>query len=509
MSVPQPVSRRQVDPDPSITSAIGRHHSLATAVADLVDNSIDAGARNVLIRFITRGGYAEGLEVIDDGKGMDTPAIDEAMTYARKRAYEDAALGHFGIGLKAASLSQAESLVVWSRRYGAPAVGRRILRSTIDGGPVVESYSADDSEARIRAAGVEFPLDTGTIVEWRDVRTFLRSSSILDQTVWLEKAVESILTHLGLVLHRILAKRVVVVTIEVSDEFGSGIPRVVAPLNPFGYDRSGAAGLPFDLIALLPAGEATARAHVWPTEARSRSGFVLAADGPLDTQGLYVYRNDRLLQAGGWCELAMRSPELSYARLELNIGPAVDGHITINPEKTGVVLDSTLKDALLAARSVDGRTFGDFLRAAEGRSQESRKRTARPVTIVEPRGGLPPDVLAAFESAVDFNLDEESVEIRWITLPPGEFFRIDRESRRLSLNLRYRHAVVGRRSLDPSDAPLVKALVFILLNDHFAGTIRGPREKRREAAWQTILVAAAQAQADDPPSVNGGTDDRH
>lgn len=51
-SAPQPVGSKVVPPDPSITSAIGRHHTLATAVADLVDNSIDFGATHVLVRFL-------------------------------------------------------------------------------------------------------------------------------------------------------------------------------------------------------------------------------------------------------------------------------------------------------------------------------------------------------------------------------------------------------------------------------------------------------------------------
>src|SRR5699024_7426327 len=186
-TTPVPIGSRRVDPDPSITSAIGRHHSLATAVADLVDNSIDAGALNVLVRFLIESGIPVGLRVIDDGRGMDTPAIDEAMTYARKRDYDPHDLGHFGIGLKSASLSQADCLIVWSRRYGAPPVGRRLLRSTIDSGPMVESYTSVDAGDQLAAADVEFDLTTGTIVDWSDVRSFLRSDSWDDQSAWLEK----------------------------------------------------------------------------------------------------------------------------------------------------------------------------------------------------------------------------------------------------------------------------------------------------------------------------------
>lgn len=492
---PLPVSSRRVDPDPSITSAIGRHHSLPTAVADLVDNSIDAGARHVLVRFVVADGIPRRLEVIDDGSGMDTEAVDAAMTYARKRQYGHADLGHFGIGLKAASLSQADALFVWSRRYGAPTVGRRILRSTIDNGPVVDAYDTEDAESRFAGADVDFSLRSGTIVEWADVRTFLRTTDVDEQRGWMERQVDALVTHLGLVLHRILARQDVRITVEEYDvAFGPGAPRVVQPLDPFGYDRTGARGYPAELRIDLGDGIAVATAHVWPEHGRGSAGFILDGRGPLDTQGLYVYRRDRLLQVGGWSGLMMRSRELSYARMALEITPETERHVTINPEKTGVVLDSTLKDALHAAVAADGSGLDDFRRAAETGAREARKRQSRPVTVVEPRGGLPAAVLEAYEESTEFDLTEPSVELRWSTLPYDEFFRVDRAAHALVLNLRYRTAVVGRKSLRRDDAPLVKSLLHLLANQHFKGSYRGASAKRHDEAWQAILVAAAQEQ---------------
>lgn len=192
-----PVSSVQVPPDPAITSAIGRHHSLETAIADLVDNSIDAGARIVQVRFLLEGGVAVGLQVLDDGCGMDTTAVDAAMRYAHRHKRAESALGHFGVGLKAASLSQAETLLVWSRRFGAPAVGRRLRRSTLDSGPVVESFSTRDAERRLASTDGLPDSQTGTLVEWEDVRTFLHDDDPTEQTKWLEKTVEAVLRHLG------------------------------------------------------------------------------------------------------------------------------------------------------------------------------------------------------------------------------------------------------------------------------------------------------------------------
>src|ERR1700755_3532655 len=91
--------------EPRTLAALGRNHSIQTALADLVDNSIDAGATRVLVRFIQHGPRLRSLYVIDNGKGMAPGAIDTAMTLGGRRTYDAGELGHFGMGLKAASFS--------------------------------------------------------------------------------------------------------------------------------------------------------------------------------------------------------------------------------------------------------------------------------------------------------------------------------------------------------------------------------------------------------------------
>jgi len=45
-------------------------YSFEAAVADVIDNSIDATAQNVLVRLITKGNGHLDLVIYDDGKGM-------------------------------------------------------------------------------------------------------------------------------------------------------------------------------------------------------------------------------------------------------------------------------------------------------------------------------------------------------------------------------------------------------------------------------------------------------
>lgn len=494
-SVPQPIGSRVVPPDPSITSAIGRHHTLATAIADLVDNSIDFGATQVLVRFLMEGCRPVGLQVIDDASGMDSAGIDDAMTYAKKRTYKGRDLGHFGIGLKAASLSQANTLVVWSKRYGSPAVGRRLRRQSLDTGPLVEDFSTVDAERTLANAAVDFVLETGTIVEWQDVQTFLTSSSESEQNAWVSATTQELVEHLGLVLHRILDQGRLSLRIENYDvnlQF-AGPPRTVTAIDPFACRGVGRPGYPKDLHVDVVDASTLARLHVWPHWHKG-PGFTQGSRSPIESQGLYIYRNDRLLQAGGWNGLAKPSVDLSYARVSIDLTPEMEHHLIINPEKSGTAFDDELRGALTRARSADGTTLASFRAEAKLEAKISRQRSATPIEAPPPGDGLPDIVKDMFSVHTDPN-DVFPVDIKWRVLPDEQLYQIDVDDHALILNARHRSSIVGHKSLDIDDAPLTKSLLLLLLKNHFVGTGSGAKRKRENAAWQAILLSATRAQS--------------
>lgn len=489
ISRPVAIETRRVDPDPSIASAVGRHHSLSTAVADLVDNSVDAHARNVLIRVLQRDERAVGLLVVDDGDGMDSAGIDRAMGYAHRREYAAGDLGHFGIGLKAASLSQADTLWVWSRRHGVSAVGRGLERSTVDEGPLVQTFSSTDAEQRLGDVDPGFPMPNGTVVEWRDVRGFLQSPDPEEQRGWLESALEDLRTHLGIVLHRILARGDVAVRIDVFDEdypeFGPGAPRTVEPVRPFTWDFAGHTDT---LTLTLPNGSTQVHVHRWPAGSTSPN-WSLGGRSPLESQGLYIHRNDRLLQTGGWNELVRAHRDLNHVRVEMDLDDALRPHVTINPEKTGVVFRPAVIDAWNSARTTDGRSVADVLDAARNGAQDARRRNPSPVTLAEPGRGFASTVFEAMEENARFP-DGDPVDVRWRALLDDEVFRVDIEHRTLWLNSRYRSVLGGDPGLRSDDAQVAKALLLWLVGEHVTGTVSGAREKRVERALQAVLLAA-------------------
>ena len=89
------------------TRAIG--YSTETAVADILDNSLAAGAENIDIFYMPASNEQNAyVAIIDDGVGRNGDEIDTAMRYGGRSPLEDRAkndLGRFGLGLKTASLS--------------------------------------------------------------------------------------------------------------------------------------------------------------------------------------------------------------------------------------------------------------------------------------------------------------------------------------------------------------------------------------------------------------------
>ncbi|ONH57276.1 hypothetical protein BLL36_01030 [Pseudomonas cedrina subsp. cedrina] len=89
-------------------------YEFSAAVADLIDNSIEAKANTIRIH-IEWNGENSSVMISDNGLGMSASQIREALRFGSERDYESEDLGKFGLGLKTASLSQCLRLTVASR----------------------------------------------------------------------------------------------------------------------------------------------------------------------------------------------------------------------------------------------------------------------------------------------------------------------------------------------------------------------------------------------------------
>lgn len=479
-------------PDPRSLEALGRNHTLEAALAELVDNSIDAQAKHVLIRFVRDGPRLIRLLVVDDGIGIDAGKIDVAMTVGGARDYVTGEIGLFGLGLKSASFSQARNVTVVSAAADQPTVGRRwrIERAKRDFAceivdPVFASALLDKDWG--------FPASTtGTLVRWDEVKGFPVVADDAAAERFIQSAFAKIRAHLGLIFHRILASTDVRLLIDVEDAGDIVLRAEVPALDPFGYTRTGAAGWPKRLRPGRISSRLSLECHIWPGRSNVDQ---FRLDGDLiERQGLYIYYNDRLVQRGGWNGLCHADKQLSLARVAISVTGDIDGMLALKPEKNGVEAGPDFGPFVHAATAPDGTTFVDYLERARGVLKDAnRPRRVRP-SILPPGSGFAPGVRRAFMREFPIK-DDDPVDIRWATLPDSDFFQVDRDDRVLWLNQRYRRALLGGRRGGLNDLPVLKALLFLLVENIFAGQNVGPRDKDNLEVWQAILTAAASAES--------------
>ncbi|MGI5246646.1 ATP-binding protein [Dactylosporangium sp. CA-139066] len=483
---------RDLPPDARALDALGRNHSLETALADLVDNSIDAGADRILIRFIQRHVRLVGLYVVDNGRGIRPATIDTAMTLGGRRTYQGEDLGRFGIGLKAASFSQATSLTVLSRAAGHSEVGRRWLQD-----PTRRDHRCDIVPGDFAAAELDrnWRLPTrpsGTVVRWDHVAAFPSSDDPAQVDEFLTRTIAHLQGHLGLTFHRLISDRGIRISIDVEDtELGVGVANDVAALDPFAY-LSSPHGWPKRLEATVGGSTLAIDCHIWP--GRSNLPQYRLPGGAEQRQGLYIYRHHRLLHAGGWEGIHAPDKKLQLARAAIDIDDDIAGLFTMNPEKTRVTAGPQFAEIVARARAADGTDITTYLRAAENTWVTSNQRTTARRSPVKPPGrGLHPHVVREIRDELP-QLHEDALSIQWKRFPNDQFMEIDRESSTLWLNQNYRAALLGGRRGGLNDLPVLKTLLFLLAENVFEGAHLGPRDKDNIELWQTLLTAAAKAE---------------
>lgn len=93
-------------------------YDVEVALCDLIDNSFDAGAKNIkliineLIEDNESTDSVGRYVIADDGTGMNESALINAFTLGSDRNYGSHSLGKFGLGLKSAGLSLGDKLTI-------------------------------------------------------------------------------------------------------------------------------------------------------------------------------------------------------------------------------------------------------------------------------------------------------------------------------------------------------------------------------------------------------------
>jgi hypothetical protein len=305
-------------------------YNIQTAIADLIDNSISANARNIWLT-----GFWDGADswfsIRDDGHGMSEATLINAMrpgSHSPLESREPGDLGRFGLGLKTASFSQCRRLTVASRVKGGTVAIRRWDLDYVNQTDEWRLLHSPASGSLARLATLE-PMPQGTIVLWECLDRVVgnsRASDSKNQGHFLE-IIEAVEKHLAMVFHRFLEKRNRL-KIWINDH-------LIHPWNPFLPNETATQSLPEEKLCN---GRLLVRPYVLPHHSKideATHNQAAGIHGWNAQQGFYVYRNERLLVAGDWLGLGFQKEEhCKLARIQVDLSNSMDDDWNIDVKKS-------------------------------------------------------------------------------------------------------------------------------------------------------------------------------
>lgn len=317
-----------------LESLRGLGYSTAAALADVIDNSISAEAANIAVD-LTWSGTLSRISILDDGRGMSDPELESAMRLGDKNpldARDPKDLGRFGMGLKTSSFSQCRRLTVASLKDGFASCLRwdlDALKDNPSGGWLMYEGSADGSEDFIEPLMAK---KSGTLVLWECLDRIVTASYGPND---FNDLIDGIEAHLAMVFHRLIEGPKPVFRLTLNG-------KAVKPWDPFMDDHpSKTWSAPVEKNRTV-SGVVEVEGHVLPHKDMLTVKEFEEAAGPAGwttQQGFYIYRNRRLLVAGGWLGLGQGRPwnrEEFYrlARIRLDLPNTADADWKIDIRKS-------------------------------------------------------------------------------------------------------------------------------------------------------------------------------
>ena len=314
-------------------------YEFETAVADIIDNSVAAQASSVDVFFdsTTAEPY---FAICDNGSGMSDNELDSAMDFGTKkdRSFTNPRdLGRFGLGLKTASLSQCRRFYVLTKKLGI------VLGSCWDLDHVIETKKwslinlTDNEIASLPRSDYLADKDSGTIVIWENFDKIRDSSS--DFSSALISRANFAESYCALVFHRFYNSIKISFNgrrIKKMDPFLDGFDNVV-PLNrePIVFNGS---------TIFVQAYRMPAACDL----SQEEKDLIGGVDSLKSDQGLYLYRNNRLILWGKWLRLEHKSLYTHLARVKVDIPASLDKEWSLDVKKSTAIIPDDIRKKMWA-----------------------------------------------------------------------------------------------------------------------------------------------------------------
>lgn len=323
-------------------------YSIEAAVADIIDNSITANAKNINIRFSWNFGNP-WFAIIDDGSGMDSDTLMTAMklgTISPLETREKNDLGRFGLGLKTASFSQCRCLTVISKKNSNCLNIAQWNIDTIsinDNNWLLNILSKEEISQEIFINDIVLDYlekyNSGTAVIWQNIDRLIESSSNRESKF--NEILFNIRTHLELVFHRYLSPGLGENGVDIF--LNNSMLKAYDPFNTkkstelreekFKYDNKFITVQPY----ILPHHGSLSKPE-WEKYA-GKNGYI-------EEQGFYVYRNRRLIIYSTWFRLLPKKEITKLLRVRVDIPNSLDRLWRIDIKKANAFPPEGIRDEL-------------------------------------------------------------------------------------------------------------------------------------------------------------------
>ncbi|MCO5113403.1 MAG: ATP-binding protein [Bdellovibrionaceae bacterium] len=313
----------------------GFKYSFHEAIADIVDNSVDAKATVIHI-YIDKD---EGIQIVDDGEGMNEDDLKGAITPWRNAGHKSAKKGQkgkYGVGLKSAGFSLGDIICIHTRRRGGTFYYVEMPLESL-------RKKSKDNLIKVSIEPTELwnqtGLTNGTIIEIRQVNKRKVRADLID----------SLRNRLGLSFYGMLERDELVIMIDRAP---------VDPINPLLPELQKNSRLNYyhsyslkeieiedddgsKVIFKVSAAHLGRGGH-WSEKERKNLRMFLKSASPqfggaqlkIQEQGLYISRNGRLITQGGWYGTRAFSHHHSPCRILIEFSDDGDNLMGVDHTKT-------------------------------------------------------------------------------------------------------------------------------------------------------------------------------
>jgi hypothetical protein len=421
---------------------------------------------------------------------MNETTLREAMRFGADVSEQIGRLGKFGLGLKLASLSQASEVGVYSVKNRIVS-GRGWLEEGITKGFMSMVFDEQECHSTLQKIGFTVDLKKpGTLVLWS--RLYRVGGSHSNPAEHIQRLMHRLREYLGLSFHRFLTnqRKKLEITIEMFDEkLGqAGLPVFISAIDPFAYARTGNKMFPAELQVEGFTGLISMIAHIWPPNVKQIEYRL--PGGANARQGFYFYRNNRLIQGGGWNGTREADPHLSLARIAIDVSPDFDLEISLDVKKIEIHLPENLAGAIQESKTKSGVDFKKYLVLAQS---AYRTRSVLPTDIPLVLGeGIPKRLQKVMLR--QFGLEKakklRQLNFQWCDFDEDSLFDVDREEHTIFLNRAYRKSLLHGLDGSSTDIPVTKCLLFLLLREVFYSERLSSRIREKIEQANDILVEA-------------------